>query len=168
MGSQTRPRPADRPGAGDKHVDRGAQQQSAATPAALLLPRLEAARETGPGRWLARCPAHDDRHPSLTLRELDDGTLLLRCWAGCDTGQVVASVSLELADLFPRRSGDRGPLRPGERWVPADVLRAIAHEANIAAIAAADLARGETLSAEDRERLRTASIRLHAAAQNVG
>lgn len=36
----------------------------AATPGAVLLPRLERVRELGPDRWLARCPAHDDRTPS--------------------------------------------------------------------------------------------------------
>ena len=40
------------------------------------------------GRWhgrygLARCPAHDDRRPSLSLADGDDGRLLARCHAGC-------------------------------------------------------------------------------------
>ncbi len=39
----------------------------------VLLSRLDGACRTGPGRWIARCPAHDDRHPSLAVRELEDG-----------------------------------------------------------------------------------------------
>lgn len=150
-----------------EHTGEGTHRQFTATPAATLLPRLDAVHETGPGRWLARCPAHDDRHPSLTLRELDDGTLLLRCWAGCSAAEVVAAVGLQLVDLFPPRGPGRGPTRIGERWVPRDVLAALAHEATIAAIAAGDLARGEPLSEADRDRLRTASIRLRAAAREV-
>jgi hypothetical protein len=40
------------------------------------------ARPTGRG-WMARCPAHRDRTPSLSIREADDGRLLLKCFAGC-------------------------------------------------------------------------------------
>ena len=36
------------------------------------------------GGWMARCPAHDDREPSLSIRDADDGKVLVRCHAGCD------------------------------------------------------------------------------------
>lgn len=45
------------------------------------LARALAARRTG-DQWIARCPAHDDRSPSLAIRETG-GRLLLRCHAGC-------------------------------------------------------------------------------------
>jgi putative DNA primase/helicase len=48
-------------------------------------------RKTGRG-WMARCPAHDDREPSLSIRDADDGTVLVRCHAGCDQGQVIAAL----------------------------------------------------------------------------
>ena len=82
---------------------RRARQQYSTRPADALLPRLEAVKETGPGRWSARCPAHDDKHPSLTIKETDDGTLLVRCWAGCPVSDIVAAAGLDLADLFPDR-----------------------------------------------------------------
>ena len=41
------------------------------------------ARQTGPGKWIARCPAHDDNNPSLSIGEGDNGRLLLYCHAGC-------------------------------------------------------------------------------------
>ena len=47
-----------------------------------LLDRLEAVRETGSSRWIARCPAHDDSSPSLAVRELDDGRILLHDFGG--------------------------------------------------------------------------------------
>jgi hypothetical protein len=40
-----------------------------------LLDRLQGVKRTGPSRWIARCPAHEDRRPSLAVRELDDGRL---------------------------------------------------------------------------------------------
>jgi hypothetical protein len=46
-------------------------------------------RRTGVG-WMAPCPAHDDREPSLSIRHGDDGKVLVRCHAGCDQGRVIA------------------------------------------------------------------------------
>jgi len=42
------------------------------------------------GGWSARCPAHDDRTPSLSLRDTHDGLVLAHCHAGCDQDEVVA------------------------------------------------------------------------------
>jgi putative DNA primase/helicase len=38
--------------------------------------------------WMARCPAHDDRNPSLSLREVH-GKVLLHCHAGCTQSDVI-------------------------------------------------------------------------------
>ena len=35
------------------------------------------------GGWTARCPSHDDHEPSLSIRDGDDGKVLVRCHAGC-------------------------------------------------------------------------------------
>ena len=48
-------------------------------------------RKTGSG-WIARCPAHDDRNPSLSLSTGTDGKVLLRCHAGCDQAQVIEAL----------------------------------------------------------------------------
>ena len=42
------------------------------------------------GGWMARCPAHDDREPSLSIRNAGDGKALVRCHAGCDQERVIA------------------------------------------------------------------------------
>jgi hypothetical protein len=49
------------------------------------------------GRWdaaqgFARCPAHDDRHPSLSLADGRDGRLLVKCHAGCDGRTVLGAL----------------------------------------------------------------------------
>jgi putative DNA primase/helicase len=44
------------------------------------------------GGWMARCPAHDDRKPSLAIRDADDGKVLVRCHAGCDQEQVIGTL----------------------------------------------------------------------------
>jgi putative DNA primase/helicase len=45
------------------------------------------------GGWIARCPTHDDRDPSLSIRDADDGKVLVRCHAGCDQRDVIAALS---------------------------------------------------------------------------
>ena len=58
------------------------------------------ARSAGRNRWLARCPAHDDRSPSLVITQGDRG-ILVRCWShGCTPAQIVAALGLSLKDLF--------------------------------------------------------------------
>ena len=67
--------------------------------------RLDGVRKTTKG-WIAKCPAHEDRSPSLSIAEGRDERVLLRCWAGCRTEEVVAALGLQLADLFPDSQPD--------------------------------------------------------------
>jgi hypothetical protein len=133
-----------------------------------LLDKLDGVKGTGPRRWLAKCPAHDDRSPSLSVRELDDGRVLVHDFAGCDVGDVLAAVGLTFDDLFPPRTDKhfaRGELRP---FPAADVLRAVEREALIVAVAASRISNGGEFTQEDRERLLLASSRLTAAMQESG
>jgi hypothetical protein len=67
-----------------------------------LLSRLQNVRAERDGQWSARCPVHEDRRNSLSVGIASDGTVLLKCHAGCSAADVVAAVGLTLADLFPR------------------------------------------------------------------
>jgi hypothetical protein len=137
-------------------------------PVDRLLGRLDAVRQTALDRWQARCPSHDDRHPSLSVRETGDGTVLVKCWTGCPVGDVLAAVGLELRDLFSQRlDHHRAPLPRGQRFVPREALAALVHEICAVQIAASDLARGGALDDARRERLRLAAARLSAAAEAV-
>jgi len=62
-----------------------------------------APRQSGAG-WSARCPAHADRDPSLSLRQGAQGALMY-CQAGCQTTDVMAAIGLTMADLFDDRKG---------------------------------------------------------------
>jgi len=72
----------------------------AGDPLDLLLSRLEGVKQHG-SRYVARCPAHDDKSPSLSLSRGEDGRALVHCYAGCETRDVLAAVGLELRELFP-------------------------------------------------------------------
>jgi hypothetical protein len=76
-----------------------------------LLERLEGVRRTGEGRYIAKCPSHLDKSPSLSVRETDDGKTLVHCFGGCPVRDVVAAVGLELRDLMP-------PSASGHRHAP--------------------------------------------------
>ncbi|WP_159322568.1 hypothetical protein [Spiribacter roseus] len=137
-------------------------------PSDLLLGKLDRVHPRGDGRWTACCPAHGDRSPSLSIREQTDGTLLIYCFAGCPAAAVLESVGLTLGDLFPDNAAERSPMRPGERWVPRDVLAAVAREALVALVGAETVARGDTLADADRDRLARAAATLRGAAREVG
>ncbi len=85
----------------DSVLDRGRQALMTTTPFDLVVSRLEAVRGTRP-KLSARCPGHCDRGPSLSLREVAGGKLLLHCFAGCEAAKVMAAIGLELRDLTPR------------------------------------------------------------------
>lgn len=133
-----------------------------------LLSRLDRVKETGPGRWLARCPSHNDKNPSLAVRETDDGVILIKCWSGCSANDVVTSVGLELHNLFPVSSQNRASLKPHEKWIPRDVIKALADEAFVVVLSASATLVGKKLTEPDYERLLLATKRIDAAAREVG
>jgi hypothetical protein len=66
------------------------------------------------GGWTVRCPAHDDRTPSLSIRHTNDDKVLVHCHAGCDQQRVIAAVRAR--GLWA--DGDRLAIR-GTRYAPA-------------------------------------------------
>lgn len=109
-----------------------------------LLSLLNQVRQTGPDRWRARCPgpghARGDRHPSLNLRELADGRVLLHCPVCQDTPAILAAVGLTLSDLYPPRPATETCIKPERRPFPAaDIFKSLAFEATIVLCAAADM-----------------------------
>lgn len=127
--------------------------------ARTFLSRLSGVRRTGAGRWIARCPAHDDRRASLCVSQVDDGRVLVHCFAGCDTSDVLAAVDLSFSDLYPPRPVERG-LRLRRPFPAADVLQAMAFEAMVVYVSAQTLDRGNKLNASELARLRLAVARL--------
>lgn len=65
-----------------------------------ILSRLKGVKG-GHGQWTARCPAHDDRQNSLSVKEGNDGRVLLHCHAGCDLDKITAALGITKSDLFP-------------------------------------------------------------------
>lgn len=118
-----------------------------------LLGRLANVKRTGAGRWSACCPAHASRsQSSLSIREIDDGRVLLHCFAGCPVDDVVRAVGLDLTDLYPPRTDE--DRRPRERrpFLASDAIRALRRELHVAWLVLSDVAAGKPLSDLDRKR----------------
>lgn len=137
--------------------------------APALLDRLDRVRQTGPATWLAACPAHADKSPSLSIRELDDGRVLVHDFGGCSVHDVVAAIGLEMTDLFPEKPITHA--KPERRPFPAaDVLRALANEVFIVLLVAGDLLKFADLflNQADLQRLELAVDRIATAARIAG
>ena len=132
------------------------------SPSEKFLPHLDKLRKAGAGRWSARCCAHDDNGPSLAIRELDDGRLLLHCFAGCTVEDIVTAAGLAMEDLFPERAagGHAAPMRPRKIITSIQALDMLHAEAQIAAVCAANVAHGLPLLDDDRALLLQAAGRI--------
>lgn len=131
-----------------------------------LLDLLNGVRQSGPGRYMACCPAHGDRSPSLSVRELDDGRILLHCFAGCNAGDVVTSLGLTLSDLMPERLGEFRP-------VPAvadarDALAGAAESVAVLAFIVSDIAEGKPIPGSTADLFALHAGRVLAAARAAG
>src|SRR5262245_21997029 len=83
------------------------------------LTRALGGKRVGAG-YMAPCPAHDDREPSLSLADARGGNVLFRCHAGCTQQQVIDALraqglwggqghcSGELAEQIPSRARPTG------------------------------------------------------------
>ena len=70
-------------------------------------------RAAGQGRWMSRCPAHEDSSPSLSIGEGENGKALVKCFAGCPTPAVLEALGLTAGDLFP--DGSQGKTLPTKK-----------------------------------------------------
>src|SRR5262249_18329155 len=70
------------------------------------------------GQWLVKGPAHDDRKPSLAMKEGQDGRVLLYCHAGCPESRILAALGLTEADRLPagREAGPLGGIDAGDDY----------------------------------------------------
>tara|TARA_R100000951_G_scaffold99907_1_gene90461 strand:+ start:143 stop:523 length:381 start_codon:yes stop_codon:yes gene_type:complete len=118
-----------------------------------LLERLEMVRKTGTGKWIARCPAHDDGTPSLSVTEIENGNrLLIHCHGGCGALSVLQAIGLDWSALYPDEQESYRPM-----WRSNNEQKAI--DEMIIVIAQAKRDRGERLNEVDKQALIQAKLR---------
>jgi 5S rRNA maturation endonuclease (ribonuclease M5) len=70
-----------------------------------VLDLLEGVKRRG-NKATARCPAHGDRNASLSLKNSENGSVLMYCHAGCENVDVMAAIGMTLGDLYDNREGE--------------------------------------------------------------
>lgn len=134
-----------------------------------LLSRLHGVKQSAQhkDRWIARCPAHEDKSPSLSVRAEPDGRILMKCFAGCEVASILGALGLEFAELFPEPLTKTFVPRVAQPFSAFDALQCLAQEAAVVAIASSDIVLGRPLSDEDLERVATAAGRIAVALEAV-
>ena len=126
-----------------------------------LLSRVEEVRTTGHGKYVARCPAHDDKSPSLAIKECSDGRILIHDFAGCETEDVLAAVGMTFSDIMPEKVGTEHTYRP-QKWLNArDALATLNHESLVVSVIGSDLLEHEEIDEETWFRLAAAVSRIN-------
>ena len=152
-------------GTGNHETDRPCDRRSAMN-VDNLLSRLQKVRKGfNPNTWQACCPAHQDKSPSLALKALDDGRILLHCFGGCSQKEVTDALGIRTSDLFPASEYIHSTGKPA--FSAHDVLRAIAHETQIVAVCGSELSK-HPLPKKDHDRLFLAVNRINKALELAG
>jgi hypothetical protein len=126
------------------------------TPSIPVLDRFENVRKLGIDRWIACCPAHDDKTPSLSIQYAGD-KWLFHCHAGCATEDVISAVGLAWKDICPSNPAYAAATMQKRKLPPVDELdidKTVIQMANNA------IERGNSLSLEDQARVRLAIERV--------
>lgn len=129
--------------------------------------RLSKARRTGNDSWIGCCPAHEDKSPSLTVREADEGMLLVHCFAGCSIDAIAGALGFSVSDLMPDKPADE--IRKSRKipFSPSDVLACAKNDAALLYVVMCDLSKGIALTSKQIEAAKKAAARIYSAA-NMG
>ena len=117
-----------------------------------LLQKLDKVKPTGSGKWLACCPAHNDKSPSLGIKLSDDGKILIHCFGGCAVSEIVAAVGLELSDLMPPNAKYQKGVKP-PRFNKYEMFDRLVFESIILSLAIRQLLNFQDLSPDDLSRV---------------
>lgn len=124
--------------------------------------RLEGVRGTG-SSFTARCPAHEDRDPSLSVTDKGD-RIVLHCHAGCETRDVLEAIGLSWSDVFAESSSSQR-FKPTLR-VPQRRALAKAYAVDFILVQMSE--DGEVFKGDDAKRLAKAERQLRSLAEQYG
>ena len=117
-----------------------------------LLSRVHRLKKTGDSKWLACCPAHDDKTPSLAIK-LADERILIHCFAGCDVSAIVSTLGLKLSDLMPESKRHSRPDNKRPKFNKYELFDRIVEESVILIVAIRLIFNGTPLNDGDMGRV---------------
>jgi len=117
-----------------------------------ILSKFQKVYKSGNDQWQCLCPVHEDKSPSVGIKLVNDGRILIHCFSGCNTNDILDAVGLTFDNLFPNRL--EGYMKPVKRaFNPYVVLSSLSNEILLCTLAALELSKGKTLIEQDKERL---------------
>lgn len=116
-----------------------------------LLNKLQGVKSTSRNRWLCKCPAHEDKSPSMHIKLDDNGKILINCKAGCGVYDIVASIGMHISDLMPESPTHHRQKPHKQVMYASEALELIRYESQIV-IACGYAIRKGTLTQNDLER----------------
>lgn len=121
-----------------------------------FLDRLDKVRQSGKG-YIACCPAHKDKSPSMNITEADDGKVLIHCFAGCRPSEICGALGLDEQDMFPPKPEPicpPGATRPEPKlYFSRKQLDELDMQVWFVAVAKADLSARKRISEHDKQDL---------------
>lgn len=109
-------------------------------------------RRTGDDTYMACCPAHRDKSPSLSLKGLPDGRVLMHCFAGCSWDEILFVMDMDPSEIMPPNDNYKpvtSALKSAEKRFIRDVQLLVCESA---------MARGERLSESDKQAVINAKL----------
>lgn len=128
-----------------------------------FLPLLRKVKPTGQGRWIACCPCHDDKTPSMTITEADDSVLMNCFGCGANGKDVCETLGIDPMELFGKDFITGEYKKP--RVPAADILRCLDFEVMFLQCVTNQLKAGQPLTDKDKDRLKLTSQRISKAMQ---
>ena len=134
-----------------------------------FLNKLHKVRKRSHGQWMACCPVHQEKTPSLSIKD-DNGTILIHCF-GCGAGgiEVCGALGVDPADLFPPRDDiSYDSDKPKRSYYNADhVLDGIQTESLVVYFIGNDVLQKKQIDQESWDRLKLAVERIYTASNYI-
>lgn len=132
-----------------------------------FLGSLRKVKKTGSSDWLACCPAHDDKSPSMTITERD-GWIGIKCFAGCAIDAIAGAVGMELHEFFPEKLPDNVRKPSKIPFNARDVIECMRNDAYLLAVYISDKRHNNEITEKEHREAFKAAARIVAATQIGG
>jgi hypothetical protein len=132
------------------------------SPIENLLSRVDSSKKGNKaGQYSAFCTHQVNRKErKLSITERTDGSLLLKCWGGCDFYEILKNLGLEVHELYPPRNlSGREPKRNPPLVSTTQCLELLHELVNCMVITVLNFYNGVELTPNDREQLLSNAIR---------
>lgn len=133
---------------------------------AYFISRLSKVKRTGQGKFIAACPCHNDKSPSLGITEKPDGVILINCF-GCGASglDVCQTLDIDPVNLFPSSNNPKYEKQYRSGFSAWQVLYALKSDLIRLLIISSDLKKAEVITTDDRDFISEVILRINSGIQ---